>query len=110
MADDNAQELDGEEISGEVVLYAEEVDAEVVPDFTDIRWLQWYNQDKATTVFKMEVDQSWYHRVDRADWEQLNALLGGIADLVRRTSTRGPRTATAAERAAEGCGDPRNTR
>lgn len=91
---------DGEEVTGELVPYAEVVDGEFVRDRDDIRWIQWYNPDKATTCFRMEVDQSWYQRVERADWERLTALLAGISELVRRTSTAGPRTATAEERAA----------
>lgn len=82
----------------EIVPYAEVVDGEFVPDYNDIRWIQWYSPDKETTCFRMEIDQSWYLRVPREDWSRLNALLGEIADLVRRTSTRGPRVATAAER------------
>lgn len=96
--------MSGEEVSGEIVPYDEVVDAEIVPDHDDIRWVQWQEPRRNTTVFKMEVDQTWYQRVDRADWEQLNALLAGISGLVRRTSTRGPRTATAEERSREGSG------
>lgn len=105
-----AEELVPFRPQGEVEPAEEVVDAEIVVDYDDIRWVQWWDDARYTTNFKMQVDDTWYRRVDRADWDQLNALLGGIADLVRRTSTRGPRTATAAERAAEGSGSPRKPR
>jgi hypothetical protein len=51
----------------------------------DIRWTQWWTPDRATTNFRLEVDDTWYQRVSRADWEELNRLALGLVELQRRT-------------------------
>lgn len=71
---------------GELVLDAEVVDGEPVEERNDIRWVQWWNPDRLTTCFRLEVDQSWYQRVPREQWERLNALAVEMTKLVKETT------------------------
>jgi hypothetical protein len=81
----------------EIVLSAEVVDGEVVRDGApDFQWEQW-DRDRAVTNFKLRVSESWYQRVKREDWAELNELLCGLAELQRRTrrpGDAGPHVAT----------------
>jgi hypothetical protein len=80
-------------VSEEVALYEEVVDGEIVEEApaADIRWEQWYKSPaesrdgRTTTVFKLEVDESWYRRVDRGLMDELNAYAEGLASVARRS-------------------------
>jgi phage terminase large subunit-like protein len=63
----------------------EVVDGEVVGERRDIRWEQWWDTARMTTHFKLEVDDTWYRRVTRAEWDELNRLALGLVELQRRT-------------------------
>lgn len=66
----------------------EVLDGKVVPDLHDIRWKQWWDSDRMTTHFKLEVDDTWYRRTPREEWEELNRLALGLVELQRRTGVR----------------------
>lgn len=61
----------------------EVLDGEAIPPPGDFNWQQWYEPDKDVTVFKLTIDQTWYRRVDRGAWEELNAALLEIQRLGR---------------------------
>ena len=68
----------------------EVLDGEVVREGRqDFEWVQWWDDDRMATNFKLRVWDTWYQRVRREDWEELNRLLEGMAALQRRTARPG---------------------
>jgi hypothetical protein len=62
------------------------VDGEIVGEVgADIRWTQTWIEGRDTTRFVLEVDQSWYQRVDRLVWDELNAYVSGLVSIQKRT-------------------------
>jgi hypothetical protein len=62
------------------------VDGEIVAEVgADIRWTQTWIEGRDTTRFVLEVDQSWYQRVDRLVWDELNAYVSGLVSIQKRT-------------------------
>lgn len=92
MTGEELETFDGEVVDGEVV--ADGSDAKsfrprgMDGPGRDFRWEQWRSspvegRGRETTVFKIEVDENWYKRVDRQAVAELNAVLLEIRRLGR---------------------------